>query len=43
LFTLVPTALAAVAGFVFGVAARARAAGAARPRWPWERHDDPLE
>jgi hypothetical protein len=36
-FTLVPAALAAVAGFALVLVARATAAGAGRPRWPWER------
>jgi hypothetical protein len=36
-FTLVPTALAAVAGFALVLIARATSAGARRPRWPWER------
>lgn len=36
-FTLVPAALAAVAGLALVVVARATSAGAGRPRWPWER------
>ena len=43
LFTLVPAALAAVAGFLFVLATRAGAAGAQRPRWPWERTEEPPE
>lgn len=42
-FTLGPAALAAVAGFLFVLAARAQAAGAERPRWPWERREEPPE
>jgi hypothetical protein len=38
-FTLVPAALAAVAGFALVLIARATSAGAGRPRWPWERDD----
>lgn len=39
LFTWLPAALAAVAGFALVLIARATAAGARRPRWPWERED----
>jgi hypothetical protein len=39
LFTLLPAALAGVAGFVLVLVARATSAGAGRPRWPWERED----
>lgn len=38
-FTLLPAALAGVAGFVLVLVARATSAGARRPRWPWERKD----
>jgi hypothetical protein len=39
LFTLIPAALAGVAGFVLVLVTRATSAGATRPRWPWERDD----
>jgi hypothetical protein len=39
IFTLVPAALAALAGFALVLIARATSAGARRPRWPWERDD----
>ena len=39
-FTLTDAILAAVEGLVALLVVRARAAGAGRPRWPWE-HDDP--
>jgi hypothetical protein len=38
-FTLVDVVLAAVAGLVVLLVVRARAAGAGRPRWPWEDDD----
>jgi hypothetical protein len=41
LFTIADAVLAAVAGLVFVLLLRARAAGAHRPRWPWERPDEP--
>jgi hypothetical protein len=41
LFTIVDALLAVVAGLVFMLILRARAAGAHRPRWPWERDDEP--
>lgn len=40
-FTIVDALLAAAAGLVVLLVARARAAGAGRPRWPWEREGDP--
>jgi hypothetical protein len=40
-FTLVDVVLAALAGLVVLLVVRARAAGAGRPRWPWERDDEP--
>jgi len=40
-FTLAATALALLAGLAFALVARAQAAGADRPRWPWERRDGP--
>ena len=40
-FTLVDAVLAAVAGLVVLLVVRARAAGAGRPRWPWEEDGDP--
>jgi hypothetical protein len=39
-FTLTDLLLAAVAGLVVLLVVRARAAGAGRPRWPWEGPDD---
>ncbi|MGT2425935.1 hypothetical protein [Amnibacterium kyonggiense] len=36
-FTLADALLAAVAGLIALVVVRAKAAGAGRPRWPWER------
>ena len=39
-FTVVDAVLAAVAGLVLLLIIRAKAAGAGRPRWPWERDDD---
>jgi hypothetical protein len=41
LFTLTDALLAAVAGLVALLVVRARAAGAGRPRWPWEDDDRP--
>jgi hypothetical protein len=35
-FTLTDAVLAAVAGLIVLLVVRARAAGAGRPRWPWE-------
>ena len=40
-FTLTDALLAAVAGLVALLVVRARAAGAGRPRWPWEDDDQP--
>ena len=40
-FTLADALLAAVAGLVALLVVRARAAGAGRPRWPWEDDDRP--
>jgi hypothetical protein len=40
-FTLTDVVLAALAGLVVLLVVRARAAGADRPRWPWEDRDDP--
>lgn len=40
-FTLTDALLAALAGLIVLLVVRARAAGAARPRWPWERDDEP--
>jgi hypothetical protein len=40
-FTIVDAVLAVLAGLVFTLILRARAAGAHRPRWPWERDDEP--
>jgi uncharacterized protein DUF6121 len=39
-FQIADAVLALLGGLVMVVALRARAAGAERPRWPWERHDD---
>lgn len=36
-FTIIDAVLAAAAGLVVLLLARAKAAGAGRPRWPWER------
>jgi hypothetical protein len=40
-FTIADALLAALAGLVFVLLVRARNAGAGRPRWPWERSDEP--
>ncbi|WP_375389753.1 hypothetical protein [uncultured Amnibacterium sp.] len=40
-FTAVDAVLAAAAGFIVLLVVRARAAGAGRPRWPWEDRDEP--
>jgi hypothetical protein len=40
-FTLVDALLAALAGLIALLVVRARAAGAGRPRWPWEERDGP--
>lgn len=40
-FTLADALLAALAGLIALVVVRARAAGAGRLRWPWERDDEP--
>lgn len=40
-FTLVDVVLAAVAGLIVLLVVRARAAGAGRPRWPWEDEGRP--
>ena len=40
-FVLVDAALAALAGLAVLLIARGRQAGAGRPRWPWERDEDP--
>lgn len=39
-FTFVDAVLAAIAGLVVLLLARAKAAGAGRPRWPWEGDED---
>ncbi|HEV7624205.1 MAG TPA: DUF6121 family protein [Amnibacterium sp.] len=39
-FQLADTVLALVAGLIMLLVLRAQAAGARRPRWPWERDDD---
>jgi hypothetical protein len=40
-FTLADVVLAAIAGLVVLLVVRARAAGAGRPRWPWEDEERP--
>lgn len=40
-FTLTDVVLAAVGGLAALLVVRARAAGAGRPRWPWEDEDRP--
>jgi hypothetical protein len=40
-FTVVDALLAGAVGLAVLLIARARAAGAGRPRWPWERDEDP--
>lgn len=40
-FTLAAVVLAFVAGVISATLIGARAAGAHRPRWPWERDDEP--
>lgn len=40
-FTVTDALLAAVAGLIALLVVRARAAGAGRPRWPWEDDDRP--
>lgn len=40
-FTIVDALLAVLAGLIMLLVLRAQAAGAERPRWPWERNDDP--
>jgi hypothetical protein len=39
-FQLTDAALALLAGLIMLLVLRAQAAGAERPRWPWERKDD---
>jgi hypothetical protein len=39
-FQLTDVVLALVAGLIMLLVVRAQAAGARRPRWPWERDDD---
>jgi uncharacterized protein DUF6121 len=39
-FQIADAALALVAGLIMLLVLRAQAAGAGRPRWPWERDDD---
>lgn len=39
-FQLTDVALALVAGLIMMLVVRAQAAGASRPRWPWERDDE---
>ena len=39
-FQITDAALALVAGLIMLLVLRAQAAGARRPRWPWERDDD---
>jgi len=40
-FQIADALLAAVAGLIMLLVIRAQAAGAQRPRWPWERDDPP--
>jgi hypothetical protein len=40
-FQIADAALALLAGLIMLLVLRAQAAGAERPRWPWERNDDP--
>ncbi len=40
-FAIVDALLAAVLGLILTALARARDAGAGRPRWPWEEDGDP--
>src|SRR4051812_24096826 len=40
-FTIMDALLAVLAGLIMLLVLRAQAAGAGRPRWPWERNDDP--
>jgi hypothetical protein len=40
-FQITDVVLALVAGLIMLLVVRAQAAGARRPRWPWERDDEP--
>jgi zinc transporter ZupT len=40
-FQIADALLAVVAGLIMLLVLRAQAAGAHRPRWPWERDDEP--